>query len=77
MSQLTQQIQYFDTPAPHLIIDNFLSNRLANEFLEEAVRLQPQYKPAEIGSSQAIDGCEECQRILKINQLIKRKNDVS
>ena len=76
--EVTQQIQYFDKPTPHLIIDNFLPTVMAQAFLDEAVSLNKQgkYKPAEIGNSPKVDGCKECQKILEMNQLIKRKNDV-
>ncbi len=78
MSEITQQIQYFEKPAPHFVIDNFLSTNMVNAFLEYSVKNKEKFKPADIGSStiQYFDDCEACKIQRKLNELVKRKNDV-
>jgi len=64
-------------PVPHIIIDNFLSNRLNREFLAEAIELEPMYKTSGVGSHQSLhDGCDLCKIKGKDLNLAIRENDV-
>jgi len=78
MSQLTQQIQYFEKPAPHFIIDNFLSTIMAKQFLEESVKYKDKFIPADVGNSDTkyFDDCPACKIQRNLNMLVKRRNDV-
>jgi Rps23 Pro-64 3,4-dihydroxylase Tpa1-like proline 4-hydroxylase len=57
-----QNIQYKESPSPHVVVQNFLSIPAARDCLEEAQWLEPEYIEATIIASpqDAPDGCEEC-----------------
>ncbi len=74
----TQSIKYYDKPAPHIIIDNFLSNKLANKFIEEATELKPKFEGAMVsGEDSMFDDCPACQQQKKILRNVTRQNDVA
>lgn len=70
------EIQYFDTPSPHMVIDNFLLPNQAKEILQECIDLEKNYEPAHTGTNHIADDCEECKKITKHQQTFIRKNDV-
>jgi len=78
MSQLAQQIQYFDDPAPHIIIDNFLSSKLSKEMLHIVEVNKTRFVDADIGGSNVtfFDNCPACTKIREFNRFVKRQNDI-
>lgn len=70
-------IQFFEKPAPHFVIDNFLSRQAAKACLEEAVSLKDRYEPARVGAqSHLFDDCEQCRKEVAYWEKIKRQNSV-
>ena len=59
-------IQYFENPVPHFIIDNFLTDRASREVLEEAIDLEPFYEQAKVEGyheeANHMETCMECKR---------------
>jgi len=43
-----QKWKYYDKPSPHIIIDDFLTTRLARACLKEAIELEPHYEQAQV-----------------------------
>jgi len=58
-----QKIEYYTDPSPHIIIDNFLSDKLARACLEEACYLEEEFKQSEpvLSNGAPLDDCEECR----------------
>jgi len=75
-----QNIQIFDKPSPHIIIDNFLQPRQAKACLEEAIKLEPFYIDANVKGDDEIiefkDHCEECKLKYQSNRMNIRENKV-
>lgn len=68
---------YYDSPEPHIIIDNFLSPKLAQACLEECSRLETFYVPAKTrGVAHAQDGCDACLKEIEYDKQKIRQNDV-
>ncbi len=65
-------IEYFNEPSPHYVIDNFLTKRIAKLILKECIELQQSYEQAVITNDKTenIDPehCEDC----KANQNLYR-----
>lgn len=61
-------VNYYKDPAPHFIIDEFLTPRAANSILQECIDLQPFYKQAliigELHSEP--DNCKECKNLVDV-----------
>lgn len=57
--------EFFDTPVPHIIIDDFLNPRSARDILDEIIKLEPFYEDAKVKGHETnashIDECEECK----------------
>lgn len=74
---MVQNFNFFETPSPHIIIDNFLTSKLSKECLEECIDLEAFYEPAKIiDSQQQLDDCKECQKIAAFQKKSIRENDV-
>lgn len=74
---MAQIIKFYDKPSPHIIIDEFLSPKIARDCLKECTDLEAFYEPAKLqGSLQHLDDCEECQKIKKFERKAVRENDV-
>ena len=63
-----QQIEYKESPSPHVVVKNFLPIPAARACLEEAQKLESVYVDADISGSwgrseEELDGCEECVAI--------------
>ena len=74
-----QKIEYNESPSPHVIIKNFLSEPSARECLAEAQWLEPVFEPASIGGVPHIeegDECDECILETKKLKLAIRSNEV-
>lgn len=74
-----QKLNFFLTPTPHIIIDEFLSPRAARLCLEEAIKLKSHYKQAQITDDNDLlkdDDCEDCKMKRKINRNVVRDNKV-
>jgi Rps23 Pro-64 3,4-dihydroxylase Tpa1-like proline 4-hydroxylase len=59
-------IKYFEDPAPHFIIDNFVPDRAARAILEECIDLEPFYEQAKIGGDRNApepEHCAECKTL--------------
>jgi len=60
-----QKIEYYTDPSPHIIIDNFLSDKMARACLKEAIELERHFKqsePIHKDGEMHQDNCEECTR---------------
>ncbi len=59
-----QKIEYYTDPSPHIIIDNFLSDKLARACLKEACDLEKEFKPSDpvLGDGINLDDCEKCKQ---------------
>jgi Rps23 Pro-64 3,4-dihydroxylase Tpa1-like proline 4-hydroxylase len=69
--------EYFEEPAPHIIIDNFLPDRTARDLLKEWMELEPKFEQAWTTSDvHTFDGCDECTRLRNINRNFNRDNKV-
>jgi len=58
-----QQIEYKESPSPHVVVKNFLPSPAARECLAEAQWLEPVYQEATVmgeWGGKYDDGCEEC-----------------
>lgn len=77
---IVQEFHYYETPSPHIIIDNFLEPRLAAKCLEEAIRLEPFYEDATVGGDVEykahLEDCAECKLKYNSNRMGIRDNDV-
>ena len=74
-----QRIEYYESPSPHVVIENFLPIPAARECLEEAQWLEPIFQPAStIGMAHEddVDDCEECKARLDASITGIRSNDV-
>jgi len=74
-----QKIEYKESPSPHVIIENFLSEPSARECLAEAQWLEPVFVPASVSGSPHVedgDECDECTLQIKNLKLSIRSNDV-
>ena len=72
-----QNIQYKESPSPHVVVQNFLSIPASRECLEEAQWLEPVFEEATtVGSPQDSDGCEECESKIAIQKKSIRSNKV-
>jgi len=73
---MTQEITFYDKPSPHVIIDDYLPKNLAKECLEECIKLEKAYQPADVGQHEHFDDCEECKNEKKWRAKNIRENDV-
>lgn len=72
-----QQIEFKESPSPHVVVKNFLAIPAARECLEEAQWLEPVYvDAATIGTPQDFDDCEECEILKDSIQKGVRQNKV-
>jgi len=74
-----QKIEYKESPSPHVIIENFLSEPSARECLAEAQWLEPVFVPASVSGTPHVedgDECDECTLQIKNLKLSIRSNDV-
>lgn len=72
-----QKLNFFDTPSPHIIIDEFLSPHLAKECLKECIELEIFYEPAKVLAHQNLaDDCEECKKLGNYYSHAARENDL-
>ena len=74
-----QNIQYKESPSPHVIIENFLPIPAARACLTEAQWLEPVFEQAHtVGSPHVSEGdeCEECRLEIQNMKLAIRSNDV-
>ncbi len=70
-------IKYFELPKKHLIIDDYLTDKLAEKVLKEFIGLETHYEQAAIGSDgHVFDGCDQCIAIKKFNKFSTRDNKV-
>lgn len=73
-------VQYFETPCPHFIIDDFLPNRASQEILQEVIDLEPQYTQAGTQGDHIhlahMEECEECKLQVNISRNTIRDNQV-
>lgn len=68
---------YFDEPEPHIIIDNFLTEKLAEQCLDEAISLEPFYEDAKVGPQASPDHhCDECKPYIDFVKSGVRDNSV-
>jgi len=58
-----QKIEYYTDPSPHIIIDNFLSDRLARACLKEACDLKEYFEPSEPVNLVVEKDCVHCEAI--------------
>lgn len=72
------QVQYFETPSPHIIIDEFLPPKIALDCLNECIELEKHYETARTGGDnhKHEEDCEQCKKILDDQQKRIRQNDV-
>lgn len=76
-SVIMEDIQIFETPYPHIIIDNFLQPRVAEKILEECYALEPFYEDAKIRAhNHLFDDCEICKKKSDEIKLLIRDNKV-
>lgn len=70
-------IEYYDKPAPHIIIRDLLQPRQAKNILDEAIKLKPYYEcAATFEDEHDFDGCDECLKGAKIRKESIRDNEV-
>lgn len=75
-----KDIQFLDDPSPHIIIDEFLSPKLAKACLEEAINLEKNYHAASVmGDGESLkhmENCEDCKKNYDYNRMAIRENDI-
>jgi len=75
-----QDFKYYKDPSPHVIIDDFLQPRAAAACLDEAIKLEPFYKQAEILQddefTKHLDECQSCRHSYELNRHVSRDNDI-
>jgi len=74
-----QIINFYEKPSPHIIIDEFLPPKLSKNCLEEAIKLEPFYKDANVMGDEEFkehQDCKECAEKYKFNRDSIRENDV-
>jgi len=72
-----EQINFYEKPVPHLIVDGFLEPRLAKICLDECIRLEPHYADAKVTQFELLlDDCAECVIEKKFIRDITRDNKV-
>lgn len=70
-------INFYNSPSPHVIIDEFFSPKLAQSCLEECIKLEAFYEPAKTGNvSHTEDDCPTCLKQREYDKQENRKNDV-
>ncbi len=70
-------IEYFEKPDSHIIVDDFLPKAQAKAILDEAINLKSFYKQAEVfGEQHTFDGCDACKNIKKDARLGVRDNSL-
>jgi Rps23 Pro-64 3,4-dihydroxylase Tpa1-like proline 4-hydroxylase len=72
------KIEYFEEPAPHYIIDDFLTPKAAREILKECVDLEAFFVQSETKAmgDKHLDNCEECKSEADTIRHITRDNQV-
>ena len=74
-----QQIEYKESPSPHVVITNFMSTTAARECLEEAQWLEPVYEPATVSGTSHLEDGDECDECVAFDGILRsnvRKNDI-
>lgn len=68
---------FYDLPKKHIIIDNFLSNKLANECLKEFIFLEPFYENAQMVNTESLHpDCDECKNTSSFLKKFNRENSL-
>ena len=70
------KIQYNELPKRHVIIDDFLSEKLAKKCLDEFISLKPYYHDATVGEESKHPDCEACTDIRKFHKNSIRDNTI-